>query len=72
VEGFRYQWDRTRGFSAIAQVKGRFCTFPKIIGFLKPQNAQVWRHEFFKWLKERCKIDKTSSCGGSSVHGVFL
>jgi dipeptidyl aminopeptidase/acylaminoacyl peptidase len=34
-------------------VKSRFLYFPEENHWvLKPQNAQVWQHEFFKWLKE--------------------
>lgn len=34
-------------------IKSRFLYFPEENHWvLKPQNAQVWQHEFFKWLKE--------------------
>ncbi len=37
----------------LRSIKSRFLYFPEENHWvLKPQNAQVWQHEFFKWLKE--------------------
>ena len=34
-------------------IKSRFLYFPEENHWvLKPQNALVWQHEFYKWLKE--------------------
>jgi hypothetical protein len=39
--------------AATTRNKSRFLYFPEENHWvLKPQNAQVWQAEFFKWLKE--------------------
>jgi hypothetical protein len=50
-----YQWTRARSVSSgsTTRNKSRFLYFPEENHWvLKPQNAQVWQAEFFKWLKE--------------------